>query len=332
MKAKITLSQAIDGYLLDARARQLSPKTILDYTCTFRKLQTYLDNPPLDDITPDDIRRFLTNLRANPVTPTSGVAPRPHRRLSKKTLLNVYIGLSALWTWAVNEGFATTHIIRTIAPPKPEQPAIEPFSREDVEALLDACERTVSYTRPGKNECSNARPTADRDRAIILLLLDTGIRAAELAADPRRGTLGLRIQDLDQRNLHIKVYGKGDKERIIPISPTTSKAIWRYLVSRPDIDPTDPLFISTRGGPFTTSGLLQLIRSLGKRAGIPHAYPHRFRHTFAINFLRNGGNVLELQRLLGHSTLQMVNRYVAIAQVDLENAHRRASPVTNWNL
>jgi site-specific recombinase XerD len=151
-------------------------------------------------------------------------------------------------------------------------------------------------------------------------------------ADPKKGTPGLSIQDVDQRNLCIKVMGKGDKERIIKISPQTSKAIWRYLLERPDAEPTEPLFLSKKGGSLTTAGLLRLVKRLGERAGVSNAYPHRFRHTFAVNFLRNGGNTFELQHLLGHSSLEMVRRYVNIAQVDIENAHRRASPVSNWQL
>jgi integrase/recombinase XerD len=331
MKTEIALSQAIEGYLLDAHARHLSPKTIADYTNTFNRFRAHIGDPPLASITPDDIRHFLADLGSRTVSPV-GVAPRPARKLSKKTIRNVHIGLSALWTWAIKEGFVTHHVVRAVRPPKPEKPAIEPFSKADVEAMLKACERSQSYARPGKRECDHARPTADRDRAMILLLLDTGVRASELCADPKRKAPGLFIQDVDQRNLTIKVMGKGDKERIVPISHRTSKAIWRYLLSRPDAPTTDPLFTNQRGGPLTSSGLLQLIRRLGQRAGISNAHPHRFRHTFAINFLRNGGNSLELQRLLGHSTLEMVKRYVALAQVDLENAHRRASPVTNWRL
>jgi site-specific recombinase XerD len=79
-------------------------------------------------------------------------------------------------------------------------------------------------------------------------------------------------------------------------------------------------------------GLVFLTGKLvGKRAGV-HAYPHKFRHTGATMFLRNGGNVFELKEILGHSTMEMVQRYVHLAQVDIAEAHRRASPVHNWDL
>jgi site-specific recombinase XerD len=231
----------------------------------------------------------------------------------------------------MKEGFVDTHIVRAIRSPKPEKRAIEPFTREEVEAMLEACERTEEYDREGKATCSNARPTALRDRAMILLLVDTGIRASEMVADPRHDRDGLRICDIDRRDKSVKVFGKGDKERIVRLSYGTVKAIWRYLVTRPDAQPTDPLFTNIHGRPFTVSGLGQTIKYLGERCGI-HAYPHKFRHTFAINFLRNGGKTIELQHLLGHTTLEMVKRYVKLAAVDLEEAHRRASPVANWNL
>jgi len=327
----ISLSTVIEGYLLDARARQLSPKTLLDYQNAFRHLREFIGDPPFADIVTDDIRRFLGHLRDAPVEP-SGVAPRRKRVLSKKSVLNIYIALSALWTWAVTEGLASSHVVRAISPPTPEKPAIEPFSRSDVKAMLEACEYTREYGRPGKRTCRNKRPTAQRDKALILLMLDTGVRVSEICENPGLGTHGMRIRDVDLRNHRIKVIGKGARERILPISHRTAKALWRYLVKREDADADDPVFLNSRGEPLTISGLQRLIARLGERAGVKNAHPHRFRHTFAINFLRNGGNALELQRLLGHSSLEMVQRYVAIAQVDIERAHQKASPVSNWRL
>jgi site-specific recombinase XerD len=88
------------------------------------------------------------------------------------------------------------------------------------------------------------------------------------------------------------------------------------------------------GSPFTMgrTGLAQYLRRLGKRAGVDDTHPHRFRHTFAITFLRNGGDPYSLQAILGHTTMDMVKTYLNIAQVDLDAAHKRASPVEGWKL
>ena len=78
--------------------------------------------------------------------------------------------------------------------------------------------------------------------------------------------------------------------------------------------------------------LRQVIRSLGDKAGVKKAYPHRFRHTFSITYLRSGGDLFTLQALLGHSTLEMVQTYARIAEIDIQQAHNRASPADNWKL
>lgn len=307
---QISFSQAIEGYLLDANARHLSFHTIRDYMCTFRKFQDYLkDDPLLASIGAEQVRGFLAN----------------QDEVSNKTILNYHTGLSALWTWAVSEDLAQQHVVKMIERPKPEQRAIVPFSRGDVEVMLAACGHTRSYARPGKRECRNRRPTAARDRAIILMLLDTGMRASELVE--------LDMDQLDQKNRRIVVKGKGAKERILKISPRTAQALWRYMSQRPEPrGTTTRVFLAEDGSPISRHALRKLIERIGERAGVNGAHPHRFRHTFAIEFLRNGGNGYVLQSLLGHSTMEMVRRYLQLAQQDLDDNHNRASPVDNWGL
>jgi len=309
MQPQITLSQALEGYLLHADARRLSPHTIADYTNTFRKFQQFLGaDPSLAAITADQIRAFFASCD----------------HLSKKTLLNYHTGLSALWTWATDEGFVEHHIVQKIKRPNPEKPAIKPYTRDDIEAMLTACNQTEPYTRPGKRPCRNTRPTALRDKAVILVLVDTGVRASELCR--------ITIQDLDKRNKRVFIWGKGAKERIVYIDASTTRAIWHYLTTRPDARPDDHLFVTQQGRPLSRDRLYHLINSIGARANIPHANVHRFRHTFAINFIRNGGNAYTLQRLLGHSTMEMVRTYLALAAQDDSDSHRQASPVANWHL
>ena len=156
------------------------------------------------------------------------------------------------------------------------------------------------------------------------MIARTGMRASELCQ--------LRIYDADLRNHRITVQGKGKKERIVAISPRTAQVLWRYQSTRPDVKPTAYLFVVRHERPLDRNVLRRLLKRNGDRAGVLNVYPHRFRHTFAIAFLRNGGNVYVLQRMLGHSCLDMVKRYLAIAQADVQDAHRDASPVTNWCL
>jgi site-specific recombinase XerD len=302
----ITFEQSIEGYLLDANARQLSEHTILDYTRTFKKFQRYLERNHLGDlhlneITSSHIKEFLAGLTG----------------LSKKTIYNYHIGLSALWTWAKDEGLVDDHIVRSVNRPKPEKPDIIPYTQNDIQAFLTAARNPA---RP----VINGIDYRERNITTIFVLLDTGIRASELGS--------LKIKDVDLQNNRLSVWGKGSKERTIPFSSKTGKQIWRWLTQRPEDTFNDHLLITSKYNPMSSDVILEGLQTIGEAAKVTNVTVHRFRHTFAINFLRNGGDVYSLQRILGHSTLQMVRRYLKIAQVDVDKAHKKASPVANWRL
>jgi integrase/recombinase XerD len=307
---RMTLSQAIEGYLLAARARRLSEDTIASYCYGFRAFQRHLGSDrELASLSATDIRAFLASLS----------------HLSPKSVRIHYHALAALWTWAVAEGLVPRHVPREVGAPRCTDRQIVPYSREELQAMLRSCDRTRGYSRPGRRACDNSRPTALRDRAILLLLVDTGVRASELC--------GLHIHEADLRNHRLIVTGKGQRERMVPISPRTEQAIWRYLKTREDADyRAGWLLVTSQGQPLTRDVLRRLLTRIGQRAGLAGVNVHRFRHTCAIQALRNGMNVFALQRLLGHSSLEMVRRYLAIAETDVATAHREASPVTNWLL
>ena len=308
---QITLSQAVQGFMYTLNARRLSENTILDYQNSIGKFQLYLKQDlPIDEITARDIEGFLISQQEG---------------RTNKTLLNYYVGLSALWNWTIREKFATENVVRAVPAPEPEDREVIPYTREEVKAMLNALGRTRVYQRAGQRPSDHAVRYPEKNRAIILLLLDTGIRASELC--------GAKICDLDQRNSRIHVFGKGSKERHIPFSGNTGQAIWRYLAMRPaGIPTTDPLFTTSNNRSFGRRHLLDTFQIIGARAAVKDVTLHRFRHTFAIQYLRNGGDPYTLQAILGHSSLEMTRRYVSIAQVDLETVHRRASPVDNWRL
>jgi len=306
----LKFSQVITGYMINAHARQLSSHTILDYQNIIRKFTAFLEKDYLmSEITSTHIGLFL-----------GGQAG-----LKKKTILNYHTGLSALWNWAMTEGIVEENVVRRIKPPKPEERVIEPYTLEEVKLMLASVERTKQYTRPGQGWQDRATLEPERARAILLFLIDTGVRAEELCS--------IKVGHVDKRLMRVKVFGKGAKDRYVSFSARTAQTLWRYLSTRPDIKDDQYLFAS-RGssGQFTRSRLLKMLVSIGNRAGVKGVNVHRFRHLFAIQYLRNRGDAYTLQRLLGHSTLDMVKRYLAIVQSDIEDAYKGASPVGNWNL
>lgn len=283
------LSDAIEGYWLDKRL-DMSETTIPGYQKTFRRLVAYLEDPEFDAITSDNIRRFLAWL------PTEYA-------MGRRTVHDAWVRLSSLWTWAETE-LGTPHVIRgRIRAPRYTERVIEPLSAEELRKLI-------------------AHAGTVRNRAIVLTLVDSGLRVSELCA--------LTVGDYNAGRLHVR-KGKGGKARYAVVGNRTQKAIWRYMAQRGESRDDYPLFASRTGRHLRRDNLRAIVARMGKRAGVAHVHPHRFRHTFAINYLRNGGNVLELRELLGHSSLTMVMRYARIAEQDI-NESRKHSPVDNWRL
>jgi site-specific recombinase XerD len=315
-----------------SRQRDLSPNTVADYTRTFARFAAYIGETLAADvasITHDHIDDYLDNLH--------------EAGLSSKTTANHWTALSSLWAFAEMK-YNIPHCFRgKVACPKVHRDQPQPYTELEIKALL----RATAYNAPwrGKPEVASRRHWALRDRAIIIVLVDTGIRASELCA--------LKISDYDPKIGQLVVrHGKGDKMRILPLGDRALDAIDDYLDARrkapvgkvkerpgrqprvQEVKPDDPLFATRTGAPLERYELLNMITVAARRAEPPvaNANCHRFRHTFAINYLRRYPNVYTLQAVLGHSTLYTVRLYVQIAEVDVHQAHRTASVADNWRL
>ena len=179
------------------------------------------------------------------------------------------------------------------------------MSDEKVAALLEAA-KTSTHKH--------------RDTAILLFLLDSGVRAAELC--------NLKFGDVDFKNRSAKVLGKGNKIRMVYWGINTSKALLRYLRNE-DRRSDEPVFLSDRGTlageALTPSGLFQLMGRLGTKAGVKCGC-HDWRRTFAVNILNNGANLISVSRMMGHETLEITKGYLALAECDIEKQHRQYSP------
>jgi len=323
----LLVSQAGEGFLQYKTAEGLSPRTISRYRDFLRIWLKHAGDVPLNQITTDSLRTFLIWLRTEyqPYRITGA-----ERALSNKTVRNIYMFLSSFYTWAGRE-LNLPSPLKGVPAPKFEQVPVEPFTKEEITALLKACEFSRAARTTLRRSYTMQRVNVHRDQALILVLLDTGLRASELCA--------LQIGHVDMQTGKVIVRpgreggAKGGKGRTVFLGKTARRALWRYLVDRADGKETDaPLFTDRYDHPLNKNSLRLAIARLGKNAGVKHCHPHRFRHTFAITYLRSGGDVFTLQSLLGHSTLDMVQHYARIAEIDVEQAHKRASPADNWRL
>jgi len=331
MSTNLALSQAFEGFVNFKIASGKAPSSIASYRNSFKKLKAFLKTDPrLAAVTKAHLIDFFAWLQESHVTEPGGVATRGALRLSPKSILNVHTDLSAFWAWALHEGYVAENLVRCIDPPPVSPPVIEPLTKDEMIVLVKACSTTSCWkTRPST---SNHRPTSDRDRAIVMVLVDTGIRASELC--------DIRFRDINFPTRSIRIRGKGPgrgpKERMVYMGARTAQAVLRVLTPQlGTMAEDDHVFVvglAAHPRPMGRNVLGRLLRRLGDRAGIRGVHPDRLRHTFAITYLRNQGDVFTLQDLLGHSDLAMSRRYARIAQVDCAQAHQRASPVDNWRL
>jgi len=287
------ISQAFVLYTVHARARALSPRTITGYKAALDQLIRFVQDVEIGDIKRDDLLAFFADQAESK---------------SPRTVWTYHVALSAIWRWLDAEGY-TSNLMSTINRPRFHAKEIQPYTKTEITAMLGAV-RDLS--------------TEVRNRAILLTLLDTGLRASELI-DLVRGDIDYRSQSLIVR------HGKGDKSRTVPFSPPTGEAIRKYHQDILDV-PDCPVFLTEEAKPFNRAYLLTVIKRIGERAGVAGANVHRFRHTFAVEFLRTNPNVFALQKMLGHNSLETVQVYLQLAQSDIDKAHRVGSPVKNWGL
>ncbi len=169
--------------------------------------------------------------------------------------------------------------------------------------------------------------TGVRNHAIFVTALDNGLRASELA--------DIELGQLDLKGGYIKVMGKGAKERIVPIGDFVKMTLWNYINKvrpEPVIIGCNKLFLSSEGQPITANTIKLVFSRLARKSGIERLHAHLCRHTFAINYLLNGGDIFSLREILGHTTLEMVNHYLHFTRSQITAQHRKYSPMDRLHL
>jgi site-specific recombinase XerD len=210
--------------------------------------------------------------------------------------------------------------ITNIKPKAPKEQPVEPYSQEEMRKLIMVCDHDYSNA---------AKFLGARNKAIILLFVDTGMRLSEL------GNLTLDHISLDTGRALVR--GKGEKQRFVAFNSTTKKSLWKYLIIREQIvkeSARDWLWITEEGTRLTVAGLNIAFRRIKNRAGITgRGSVHKLRHTFALNALRGLKDPTLLQLLLGHKTLEMTRRYTQGLKIEEAlSAIDKASPVDRLGL
>lgn len=290
------LAQDVTGFLIDRRARGLTEGTVAYYADELRRWQSYLEGREVhhaQSVTPALLRQYLLHL---------GKARNPGG------LHAAYRAIRAFLRWYEREYEPedwANPVTRVEAPRVPQQ-QLDPVPVSHLKAMLSSCRRRTF--------------TGDRDRAMLLALLDTGCRASEFVA--------LDVADVNLSSGAVIIrQGKGRKFRTTFLGAKTRRELVRYLRHRED---TGPLWVTIEGTRLKYAGLRQIVRRRAVKAGVPVPSLHSFRRAFALTCLRAGMDVYSLQRLMGHSDLSVLRRYLQQTEADLREAHARSGPVDNW--
>lgn len=290
------LTEAFQLWLESMQARGFSPKTLSGYKVNVGAFIRYMQQQglsDLDSIKPAHIRRWLIH--------------RQQKGVSNAQLHNDYRQPRTFWRWCMREELTENDPFAKVDKPR-LVPVVKPvLTHEEVQALLNACEGTDWLRR--------------RDKALILLLLDTGLRIHEAHAL----TVG------DAKRDAVLIRGKGGKQRVVFLSAEVRLALHKYLKACPHTVHRDdaPLWWNKDGKPMTLWALIESIDRIGKRAGMPkHLGAHVFRRTYATWCLRSGIDLEHLRQLMGHSDYTVLRQYLTLVESDLKRAHQQHSPLS----
>ncbi len=317
-RAGTTLERAIDDYLQDHEGGNHSEKTLEWHRTALGLLRTYLEEQReitlVGEVDAPDISSWFTHMRK---------VPGAHGKMRSERTIQTYArSARAFFHWLVRQGTLTDNPFVRVVFPKVGKPLIQTITEDEFEHLLLAC-AAPNETGP------IAERAAVRNRAILWVFYDTGIRVSELT--------NLRVNNLDRKRGVIIVKGKGSKERRIALGQNCLRNVLYYMDRhRPSEEELaewrsgdeDHLFLSETRAPLTKNGITLLFARLKKRAGITgrRVSPHILRHTFAIRYLVLGNDPFSLQELLGHEDMTTVKLYMHMNDETIQSQKRKYSP------
>ena len=294
-----------------------SKDTIKWYNQTLKQFEKFLmeTGKPTNiaDIGEPEVREYIIYLQERRRWPNKPYASLDSQQLSAISVQTYVRALRAFFRWLWKEGYTASNRLAYLKPPKAPNKLVEILRSKEISDIF----RSIN----------TSTPAGTRNFSMLMLFLDSGLRCSELR--------GFTMDDINIDGRYLKVMGKGGKERIVPFGVSTEKALLRYsLRFRPE--PTNPtvrhFFLTLDGKPLTKNCVYLIIRRVAIKSGVTRLHPHLCRHTFATNYLINGGDVFSLQQILGHTTLEMVKRYITLASSQVTAQHRKFSPMDRMQL
>lgn len=296
----INLKQAFDIFIFD-RETFCSENTIKNYKNTIRYFCDFMEQArklPVDDImcstlTKNDLVAYAHWLRNKPLNEGHPFKCQTDAKLSRRSVRNYCVDLKTFLSYLHDEEYITDFYTKFKLIRAESKVAI-PLSATEV-AQLDSCFNAKSAT-------------GIRNLCMVHLMLDAGLRSNEVRE--------LRVSHvyLDNRQIYVK-YGKGSKERIVPMGAQLRKYLWTWINLYRPLCQHDYFLTAANGTPVSSSAVKSLFARLRKKTGIVRLIPHLLRHTFATCYIVGGGSVEMLRILLGHSSIETTQKYMHLAAV-----------------
>jgi len=290
-----SLAEVLQAFYLDQEVGERSPRTIgfyRQYFDQFLKMFPSLDGKPFTDIKIEHLQKFL--LSKGDAVYAKNAAYRSFR---------------ALFYFAERRRFIRENIIRQMRPPKlPKDTGIPVIKKDDFKRLLKTCGPTFLGLR---------------DRAVMVLLYDTGLRLSEL--------VGMAFSNLNLENMEIRVLGKGNKRRVVSFDESVRRDLVNYLNLHPL--KTDVVWLTEEKTPIKNSGIEQMIARRSRSIGMERCHPHMFRHSCAVNLLQSGMDIDSISKYLGQEGIAVLLGYLkSLKSQNASELHKKHSPMRNLDL
>lgn len=313
-RMEVTLPILVEYYATSKQVKGCSKKTLLGIRSNLKKFIRFLETRghslKLSELSLHDARAYVAYLQGT-VTKYEGhklTPAHPNCTYAPETVHTHVRALRGFSTWIEREGYTKTPIFDLLDLPKLPHKKIDVLSPEEIQKIMDSI---------NPNSFKGARLAA-----MVLLMLDSGIRASEL--------IGLKHAEVDWNGGVFKVFGKGSKERFVPLGATAKQTLLRYVQvfrPKPARDDIDNVFLSLDGYSLTVNALTHIMRRLGKNSGVPRLHAHLLRHTCGVQYLIVGGDTKSLQMFLGHASPSMTHHYEQFKDEHVSAQHRKFSPV-----